>query len=99
MQIFDFPVIAAGEVAVISTRDILVCNGGGGGGGGGGGDGGGGRETVAEHSDLILQEALRSMGLQSASACDDTTATDTLLEDALKSVACKGGSSSSSDLD
>ncbi len=83
MQIFTFPVIAAGEVAVISTRDILISNGGG--------------STVAEHSDVILQEALRSMGLKPASAADDSTEMDTLLDDALKSVVCKGGSSS--DLD
>lgn len=87
-QIFDFPVIAAGQVAVISTRDVLAANKDGAGGGSGG---------VAKmfsavgDSDSLLEDVLRNMQQRRSSGAID--ATDALLDDALKAIELKGGGS------
>ncbi len=73
--------IAADQVAVISTRDVLLTRGG---------------APTAATRDIILQEALQSMQIQSANAADGTAARDAILSDALKALDCKG---SGSDLD
>jgi hypothetical protein len=93
VQIFDFPVIAAGEVAVISTRDVLFSDGGG--------------SSTAAGREAILQEAMQSLHLKSAGADDDAdnddaaqaaaAADDALLDDALRALDSR--SSGCSDLD
>jgi hypothetical protein len=71
-------VIAADQVAVISTRDVLLSHGG---------------NPTAATRDIILQEALQSMQMQSANVADDAAARDAILSDALKALDCKGNGS------
>lgn len=87
-QMFEFPVIVAGQVAVISTRDVLAANKH----GAGGGSGGAAKIfSAVGDSDLLLEDVLRSMQQRRSSGATEDT--DALLDDALKAIELKGGGS------
>jgi hypothetical protein len=83
-QIFDFPVIAANEVAIISTRDVLEAK-------VTAGSRLGDRSNVS--CDKLLDDALQSLQLARAQQETVSDAADALLDSALEAL------DGSSDLD